>query len=410
MTPRDIVWHCDADAFFAACHVATEPTLGGRPLVVGGDPKTRHGIVLTATYEARRFGVKTAMPLGQALRLCPELTVLPPNGVLYQQFSQRLRGIWDEFSPLVEPASIDEAWLDVGRGALSRFGDDPVAGARALKERVRQELSLTVSVGVSTNKMLAKQASDMDKPDGLTVLFPSDVPARLWPLDVGALYGIGPRRAERLRGVGIHTIGDLAQADHDVVIGACGSTASLLQTRAQGVDETPVRAPVAGEEQSISVERTLPRDVASVEDAEPYLLALAEQLASRLARHGRWGQTVILKYKTAAFVLHTRQTTLPTPTRDRDRLYRAACALFKARPHGDAVRLLGLGVSHLKRAPGDLFETDRAETLDRVVESIRQRYGQGAIGTAGSARLTESPSTFRHNEEEPPPSNAGRPK
>jgi DNA polymerase-4 len=390
-----VVWHCDADAFFAACHLAVDPRLRGLPLVVGGDPTTRHGIVLTATYEARRYGIKTAMPLAQAMRLCPSLTVVPPDGGLYRQFSQRLRRLWDEFSPLVEVSSVDEAWLDMGQGALRPYRGDAVAGARRLQQRALEEVGISVSIGISVNKMLAKQASDMDKPAGITPLGREDVPRRLWPLPVRALYGVGPKGAERLAAAGIRTVGDLANADADAACGLLGAHASILQLRARGLDSTPVRPVTQGDEQSLSVERTLARDVATVEAARPHLLALADELAGRLRHHRRWGQTVVLKYKTREFRVHSRQTTLPTPTQSRDRLYRAAVELYRTRPHPDPVRLLGLGVATLRDAPGDLFESPRREALDRAVDTIRDRFGDQAIGPL-AARSTPhgTPSAF----------------
>jgi DNA polymerase-4 len=396
MDRATIVWHCDADAFFVACHVAREPRLRGRPVAVGGDPATRHGIVLTASYEARRAGVRTAMPLGAALARCPDLLVLPPDGALYASVSRALARIWDRFSPVVEPASIDEAWLDMG-GGLAPFGGDPRRAAAALKTAVREELGITVSVGVSENKMLAKQASDLDKPDGLTLLWARDVPRRLWPLPAQALYGIGPRRAETLARQGLTTVGDVARTEVGRLTALVGAEAPVLRRRAWGRDDTPVRVPVAGTERSLSVERTLAQDVRTAAQAAPHLRALAEQMASRLMRHDRWGRTVVLKYKTAGFVVHTRQTTLSTGTRDAQRLYQAALRLFGDRPQEDAVRLLGLGVSDLQTASQDLFETDRDRRLAQVVEDIRRRFGDGAIRVAGAASLAAAPSTFRHH-------------
>ena len=399
---RPVVWHCDADAFFAACHLAVDPTLRGRPLVVGGDPATRHGIVLTATYEARPYGVKTAMPLAQALRLCPDLVVIPPDGALYGAFSRRLTDLFAEFSPVVEPCSIDEAWLDMGGGALRPYAYDPVQGARRLQSRVREEIGISVSIGVSSNKMLAKQASDMEKPAGVTALWPEDVPTRLWPLPVRALYGVGPKGSARLEAAGIHSIGDLARAPAATLGTVLGGHAGPLQLRARGLDPSRVSVPVPGDEQSVSVERTLAHDVRDTADARPYLLSLADELASRLRSHRRWGRTVILKYKTARFVLHTRQTLLASPTQDRDRLYQTALGLFASRPHPEPVRLLGLGVSRLAETPGDLFENPRDLALERAVDDIRRRFGTGAIGPLAARRHSaRSPSTFRRHEPEP---------
>jgi DNA polymerase-4 len=391
-----VVWHCDADAFFAACHVAVDPGLGGRPLIVGGDPATRHGIVLTASYEARRYGVRTAMPLGQALRLCPEATVLRPDGALYEAMSRRLNAIWARYSPSVEPRSIDEGWLDVGGGALWPFGMDPVRGARALQTEIWDTLRISVSIGISRNKMLAKQASRLEKPRGITVLWPEQVGEKLWPLPVEALYGVGPKTAVRLRAEGLATVGDVAHTSADRLHRILGASGATIWARAWGADATPVTPPTPGDELTLSVERTLPYDVASPAAARPYLVNLADLLSARLRRHERLGQTVVLKYKTAAFVLHTRQTTLATPTRDAERLFRAGWALFLHRPHPEPVRLLGLGVGNLAAGACDLFADPRREALEHAIDRIRLRYGVDAIGPLGGrVKSDATPTTFR---------------
>ncbi len=397
-----IVFHVDADAFFAACHLAVDPALRGLPLVVGGDPATRHGIVLTATYEARRYGVRTAMPLGQALRLCPGLTVIPPQGGLYQEFSRRLRRLFDDFSPVVEPASVDEAWLDMGGGVLRRFGNDPVVGARVLQGRAQEEIGLSVSIGIARNKMLAKQASDLDKPHGLTTLWPDEVAKKLWPKPVQALYGVGPKLGARFLADGIVTIGDLAALPATELRRRYGAVGPLLLSRAQGTDDTPVNTPRAGEEKSLSVERTLAHDVTTTAQAEPHLRALAHELAGRLRAQEQAGRTVTLKYKTHEFVLHTRQRTLSRVSRSEEILYGTARELFLSRPHPEAVRLLGLGVSALAREQADLFEDPRERILAETVDEIRSRFGTAAIGPARLPLRRESPpSTFRRNPDPP---------
>jgi DNA polymerase-4 len=388
-----VVWHCDADAFFAACHMAVDPALRGRPVIVGGDPATRHGIVLTASYEARRAGVHTAMPLGQALRLCPGAVVLRPDSALYATMSERLQAVWHRYSPCVEPRSIDEGWLDMGFGALRPFGGDPVRGAREMQEDIQRTLAISVSIGISSNKMLAKQASRLAKPHGVSVLWPAQVVDGLWPRAVSALYGVGPKTAARLEALGLTTIGDVARAPAERLVGVLGSVGWTLQARAWGRDLSPVTPPRLGDEVSLSVERTLPHDVATLGSAKPHLLALADRLAARLRRHNRLGRTVILKYKTTDFVLHTRQTRLPTATRDAERLFRAGWTLFGTRPHPDPVRLLGLGVTDLTTTAADLFADPRRDALDRAVDAIRARYGVEAIGLLGGRISGTDPAT-----------------
>jgi DNA polymerase-4 len=393
-----VVLHCDANAFFAACHVAEDPSLEGRPLVVAGDPRTRHGVVLTASYPARARGVRTAMTLAAARRLCPDLVVIPPDRGLYLRYSARLRTLLASLSPLVEPFSVDEAWVDM-TGALAPWDGDPVAAARALRGRVREELRLRVSVGVSRNKLLAKQASEMQKPDGLTVLWPEDVPARLWPRPVGELFGCGPRTAEKLRALGVATIGDLARYPPAPLARRLGSLAATLQARARGEDDEPVRPPRAGDVRSLSAETTLTADVASPSEAEPALLALADEVAERLRAHGLAGRTVTLKFRTAAFRTHTRQLTLDAPTCYTEPIYEAARRLFAARGPGEPVRLLGVGVSGLspRQAQLDLWGEGRQARLADAMDRIRARFGHAAILPARLARgdgLARGGSTF----------------
>ncbi len=397
-----VVFHVDADAFFAACHLAVDPALRGLPLVVGGDPATRHGIVLTATYEARRYGVRTAMPLGQALRLCPDLKVIPPQGRLYQDFSRRLRRLFDDFSPVVEPASIDEAWLHMGGGVLRPFGDDPVVAGRVLQSRAQDEIGLSVSIGIAHNKMLAKQASDLEKPHGLTTLWPDEVARKLWPKPVQVLYGVGPKLGARFLGEGLQTIGDLAATPAAELRRRYGAIGVVLLARALGTDDTPVNIRRAGEEKSLSVERTLAHDVTTTHEAEPHLRALAHELSGRLRAQEQAGRTVTLKYKTREFVLHTRQRTLSRASRGEEVLYETARELFCSRREPEPVRLLGLGVSGLAREQADLFDDPRERVIADTVDQIRARFGTAAIGPARLPLHGEStPSTFRRNPEPP---------
>ncbi len=385
MASDPVVFHCDADAFFAACHIAEEPRLATVPMVVAGSPSERHGVVLTASYPARAFGIRTAMPLGRALALCPTLVVVPPAPALYRHRSRQMRAVFPTFSPLVEPLSIDEAWLDM-TGGWHLWGPDPSQAAVALQDAVRAACGLTVSVGVSANKMLAKQVSDWSKPAGITVLWPADVARRLWPRPVGDLYGVGPKLAERLLSHGIETVGQLAALDDERLSAWLGQGGRALRERARGQDTTPVMRAAPGDTRSVGAETTLAQDVAAVQDARPVLLALADHVASRLRAAGLSGRTVALKYKTHQFVSHTHQTQLAAPTCYTDPLYRAAVRLFETRPHPDPVRLLGLTVSGWETksaqtrldwgdAPG---EAARAEAIDR----IRQRFGAAAIGPA----------------------------
>ncbi len=390
MASDPVVFHCDADAFFAACHIAEDPRLATVPMVVAGSPSERHGVVLTASYPARAFGIRTAMPLGRALGLCPTLVVVPPAPTLYRQRSHQMRAVFPAFSPLVEPLSIDEAWLDM-TGGWHLWGPDPTQAARALQGAVQAACGLTVSVGVSANKMLAKQVSDWSKPAGITVVWPAEVPGRLWPRPVGDLYGVGPKLTERLHRHGLDTVGQLAALDDARLLAWLGQSGITLRARARGQDVAPVMRPTPTDTRSVGAETTLAQDVTAVRDARPVLLALADHVASRLRAAELSGRTVALKYKTHRFVSHTHQMQLASATCYTDPLYRAAVRLFETRPHSDPVRLLGLTVSgwapesvQTRLDWGDApVAAARAESARAAaIDAIRQRFGARAIGPA----------------------------
>jgi DNA polymerase IV len=382
-----VILHADADAFFVACHLVETPSLRGRPVVVAGDPQARHGVVLSASYEARRFGVRGAMPLQKALTLYPRLMVVAPDHEMYAAFGRRMGDVFASFSPAVERLSIDEAWLDM-TGGLHPWHGDPRACAADLKAAVKGDVGVVVSVGVAPNKYLAKQASELEKPDGLVVLLdPDEVERRLWPLPVGSLYGCGSKTAARLTQAGIRRIGDLASASIGRLAPLLGSSAEHLRRRARGEDEAPVAAQ-ADALQSVGAERTLARDVAERADAEPVLLALADEVASRLRALEREAHRVVLKYRTAAFRTHTHQRRLSRPTAHAPDIYRVLVALFEQRPVPDPVRLLGVQMGELV-APARqtvLGPGRGGAALDRALDDIRRRYGQGAIRPARLVR------------------------
>jgi DNA polymerase-4 len=377
------VLHVDANAFFAAVHQAEDPSLRGKPLLVAGDPARRHGIVLTASYEARAWGVRTAMPLGQALRLCPLAVVVRPDHRRYVQYSARLRDILYDVTPDVEAFSIDEAWCDV-TGVLHLWDGDALAVARHIKARARGELGLTVSVGISDSKLLSKMASELEKPDGLTVLRRADVPARLWPRPVGELFGVGPRTARRLAELGVRTIGQLAAYPEDVLVQRFGRLGSRLRAHANGVDDEPVAAAGLADTKSIGHETTLSRDLATLTELEPVLLALAVQVAARLRAAGLRARTVTLKLRDTELRVHTRSRTLPAPTDLDEDVYRAARALYAERwPAGRPVRLVGVSASglcgaapqqHLLPEPGS-----ERRRLYEAVDRVRARFGERAV-------------------------------
>jgi DNA polymerase-4 len=374
-----LVLHADADAFFVACHRAEDPSLRGRAVVVAGDPRARHGVVLSASYEARARGVRGAMALVRALALAPDLVVVAPDRALYARYGRRLGEVFDAFSPRVERLSIDEAWLDM-TGGLDPWGGDPAALARALQRRVREHVGVTVSVGVARTKYLAKQASDLDKPEGVTLLLDAEaVRRRLWPLPAGALFGCGPRAAARLARLGLTTVGDVARADPARLAPVFGAAAARMVARARGEDPTPVLPAEAV--RAVGAERTLARDAVRDEEVGPVLLALAEEVAARLRDRSLEGRRVVLKYRTAAFRTHTHQRTLARPTAHGPEIYRAARELFGGRSDTAPVRLVGVRVTDLGPRAGQLLlgAGARPLALDAALDAVRRRWGERAL-------------------------------
>ncbi len=340
---RRIILHADLDAFYASVEQLDRPELRGRPVVVGGPPEAR-GVVAAASYEARRFGVRSAMPMAQALRLCPEAVRVPPRFDRYGEVSRQVMAIFRDMTPLVEPLSLDEAFLDVTEQAES-FGG-AAALARQLKAEVKRTTGLTVSVGAGSNKTVAKIASDMRKPDGLVGVPPGQEAAFLEPLPVRALWGIGPRTEEALAAAGIRTVGELARADPVQLERHFGSRGPFFQQLAQGRDDRPVVT--EQERKSVGSETTFVRDLPDGPELRAQLGRIAAEVAERLAHEGVRARTVILKLRYADFRTITRQTSRPDATDSADEIRRTAEALLsKVALAGDRFRLLGIHCSHL---------------------------------------------------------------
>lgn len=347
--------HADLDAFFASVEQRDNPHLRGKPVVVGGPPGAR-GVVAAASYEARRFGVRSAMPMSRALRLCPQAVRVSPRFHRYAEVSRQVMAIFRSVTPLVEPLSLDEAFLDVTVQAAGYGG--PEALARHLKERVRRETGLTVSIGVGSNKTVAKIASDMGKPDGLVVVPAGEEAAFLAPLPVRALWGIGLKTEARLAEAGIRTVGDLAAAEPELAARLLGSRAPLFQAMACGRDDRPVET--MHERKSVGAESTFPRDLPDGPELRRRLREMAGEVARRLRAEGVKAGTITLKLRYADFRTVTRQRTLPVPTDEAEEVARAAEALLDALPAGrqgaaapgDRFRLLGIQGSRLVRREG----------------------------------------------------------
>ncbi|WP_440998176.1 DNA polymerase IV [Arhodomonas sp. SL1] len=347
MTTRTIM-HLDMDAFFASVELLRRPELVGQPVVVGGrgDPN-RRGVVSTATYEARQYGIHSAMPLRRALALCPHAVFLPVDLAAYRAASEQVFARLRELSPRLEPVGLDEAYLDI-----SHRDEPPRALGAQVKQAIREATGLTGSVGLAPNRLLAKIASDLEKPDGLTELTVDDVPHRVWPLPVRTLHGVGPRTGERLSGLGITTIGELAQTPVERLATVFSpGHARDLHERAHGQDDRPV-AP-RRRRKSIGRETTFQTDCRSSARLAHLAEEMLEGLLPRLTERGLRARTVTVKVRYRDFVTHTRSRSLPTPTDDRDALAAAADACLREHRLHRAVRLLGVTLSQLSDAPAE---------------------------------------------------------
>jgi DNA polymerase-4 len=338
-----IILHADLDAFFASVEQLDNPELRGKPVVVGGAPEGR-GVVAAASYEARVFGVRSAMPMGRALRLCPDLIRVPLNFARYAEVSRQVMAIFRDVTPLVEPMSLDEAYLDVSEQAAGFEAARDLA--LALKRRVREETQLTVSIGVAANKSAAKIASDMDKPNGLLVVLPDATAEFLAPLPTRALPGVGPRAAQRLAEAGITTIGAIAAAESEALERMLGSRGPYLRALARGEDDRAVETD--HERKSVGAERTFPKDLSPGEELEQRLLEVATEVSRRLKAQGVRAGTIDLKLRYGNFRTISRQKTLAEPVVEVAEIAAVARDLLErqAQPQ-DRFRLLGIHGSRL---------------------------------------------------------------
>ncbi|HEU4404326.1 MAG TPA: DNA polymerase IV [Polyangiaceae bacterium] len=390
MSGRAIL-HIDMDAFFASVEQRDDPSLRGRPVVVGGP--SRRGVVAAASYEARPYGVRSAMSMVEALQRCPHAVVVAPRREAYEEASGLVFEVFRRYTPLVEGLSLDEAFLDVSE-SRGLFGTGAEVAVR-IKADVRRATGLTASAGVAPCKFAAKVASDLQKPDGLVVV--DDVARFLAPLPVERMWGVGPKTAPRLRAAGLATLGDLAAADLGRLAGVVGRSLALhVHALARGDDPRPVDPGV--EALSIGSEDTFERDVRDRATLERHLLDQAGRVASRLLHEGRRGRVLVVKLKYADFTLKTRRATLADPVCDTASIYRGALKLLDRFPYGgEPVRLSGVAVAGLvpqgAEAQGVLFGDEgrtKGEALERAVAGVRARFGGGALKRAELLRLEGS--------------------
>lgn len=379
---KKVIIHLDMDAFYPAVEVLDNPALKGKPVIVGGS--NERGVVSSASYEARKFGVHSAMPMAKAIGLCPKGIFLPVRMSRYQEVSKSIFKIFCLFTPLVEPLSIDEAFLDV-TGSAHLFGT-PVEIAKKIKQVVLNETGLTVSAGVAPCKFVAKIASDMDKPDGLTVVQSDRVRDFLNPLPVNKMWGIGKKTTVALSRLNIHTFEDLSRMPVELLERKFGKHGAKMHQLSMGIDERDVEP--EHDVKSISHEETFARDIVDMNFAKKELLSLSNKVARRMRSEGITGKTVTLKVKYSDFVQITRSTTLLNSTNDGFKIYATSCCLLKKTKVGKRpVRLLGISISQLNlfgtETQLSLFQQDKAsskrERLNAALDSISDKFGEKSV-------------------------------
>lgn len=392
-----VILHCDLNSFFASVELLSHPELRDLPVAVCGDPSSRHGIILAKNEHAKKFRIQTAETVWQAKQKCPSLVFLPPHHKLYGEYSRKVNAIYGQYTDLVEPFGIDESWLDI-TGSMHLFGGDPVAIADQIRLRVREELGLTLSVGVSFNKVFAKLGSDYKKPDATTLISPDNWRDIVWPLPAGDMLFVGKAAQKVLARYGIHTIGELAGCRREMLETLMGKMGGQLHDYANGLDKSPVhpqgyREPV----KSVGNGTTFPQNLTRWEDVRTGLSLLSDSVAGRMRRHGLYCGGVSVTIRTADFKTFSRQKQLDAPTRLMKDIYRAALELTEqAWKAPEPIRMLTVTALYITEDADSYRQLDllggeaarrneKQEKLEDAMAAIRDKYGKGAIsyGTAG---------------------------
>ena len=385
---QKVIFLVDINAFFISCEMTRNDSLVGIQAAVAGDPKKRSGIILAANYEARACGVKTAMVLHEALKLCPKIVLVSTDHHFYEQISEEVMGLLSNYTPILEQNSIDEAWLDM-TGSEGLFGK-PVDAAKRITNEIKDRLGLWCSIGIAENKFLAKMAAEMKKPLGITELWKEDIPTKFWPLPVKEMYGIGGKTAEKLNRMGIQTIGELAKFDINTIVKTFGKGGNEMYQHANGIDNTPVLARMADDMQSIGRSTTLPEDISDIEKAKLVLMELTDDIGMTARRHDKKGRTVHITLKYSDFHVVTRQTTIPATCTTKE-IYQAGCSPLEQnwnRLH--PVRLIGISLSGFDEdcTSGQLLlfdqiedhvKNDKNERIDKAMDEIRNKHGSEII-------------------------------
>lgn len=390
-----VILHCDQNCFFASVELLSHPDLRDVPMAVCGDPASRHGIILAKNEPAKRFGIQTAETVWQARRKCPGLVLLPPHHKLYREYSVRVNELYGQYTDLVEPFGIDESWLDI-TGSMHLFGGDPVAIADELRRRVREELGLSISVGVSFNKIFAKLGSDYKKPDATTLISPENWQEIVWPLPVGAMLFVGRSAQHTLAQYGVETIGQLAACRPEMLEKLLGKLGRQMYEYANGLDRSPVRPQAEREPvKSVGNGTTFPHDLTRWEEVRAGLAALSDSVAMRLRRQGLYCSGVQVTIKDSSFCSISRQKRLESPTRLMKDIQRAAMELTRSAWRAPTpIRMLTVTALHITESAESFEQLDllgagravsdaRQEKLESAVRAIRDKFGDGSI-TFGS--------------------------
>lgn len=396
-----IIFHCDCNGFYASVECLDNPALKSVPMAVAGDPERRSGIILAKNELAKAYGIKTAETVYQAMAKCPDLVLVPPRHARYGQISRRVNDIYLQYTSQVEPFGIDESFLDV-TGSLALFGLDAAALADRIRLQVRQQIGITISVGVSFNKVFAKLGSDMKKPDAVTLITRENYRQKVWPLPVEALLFVGGATQAALKRHGVNTIGDLAAAGQAQAARWLGKSGEMLWHYAQGLDREPVREYTQREMvKSVGNGMTFKRDLLTEDEVRAGVLALTDEVALRMRKYGVKCRTVQVHIKDPALKTISRQTTLPQPTQLQRELYRAALALIQAHwPQGAPIRALTVTAAGIIPQEEDYEQLSllddgqsrqrrRQEKLEEAVYQLRLKHGTGviAMGVAGNEEL-----------------------
>ena len=383
-TRARVILHLDMNSFFASVEQAHDPSLKGIPMAVAGNPKHRRGILVTCSYEARALGIYTTMTVGEARRLCPTLVIVPPDFEKYRIASAAIFDLLRTYTDLVEPVSIDEAYIDITAvGGLT----NAVSITKGIQQRILQELDLPCSIGIAPNKFLAKTASDMKKPMGITILRKREIETTLWPLPVIEMHGIGKSTEKRMNELKIYTIGDLAQAEEIIVNVKLGKNGVRLQKRANGIDDRPVDPEAAEERKSVGSSTTLPIDETDLDECLKVFKWLAGKVALRLDREQLAGTVLMIQIRTADWKNQTRSRTVLNPLYKEDEIYKEAADLFTNHWDREPIRLLGVTVSnvipmnelHEQLSIYNYEKHAEEDKIDSLVTQIEKKFGPGSI-------------------------------